>query len=77
MPHISEKTEMLDARLAMTGAITVATWLGLNPLGSPPKTAALAFGMAAATLFPALTWDLRQAREQQRARWPACWPVRP
>src|SRR5574344_1091243 len=54
MPHISEKTEMLYARLAMTGAITVATWLGLNPPGFAAQTVALAFGMAAATLFPAL-----------------------
>ena len=54
MPHISEKTEMLYARLAMTGAIIVATWLGLNPPGFAAQTVALAFGMAAATLFPAL-----------------------
>ncbi len=53
-PHISEKTEMLYARLAMTGAIIVATYLGLNPPGFAAQTVALAFGMAAATLFPAL-----------------------
>ncbi|VUZ26113.1 Cation/acetate symporter ActP [uncultured Comamonas sp.] len=54
MPHISDKTEMLYARLAMTGAIVVATYLGLNPPGFAAQTVALAFGMAAATLFPAL-----------------------
>lgn len=53
-PNISEKTEMFYARLSMTGAILVATWLGLNPPGFAAQTVALAFGMAAATLFPAL-----------------------
>ncbi len=54
MPHISDKTEMLYARLAMVGAIVVATWLGLNPPGFAAQTVALAFGMAASSLFPCL-----------------------
>lgn len=54
LPHISDKTEMLYARLSMVGAIIIATWLGLNPPGFAAQTVALAFGMAASSLFPAL-----------------------
>lgn len=54
LPHISDKTEMLYARLSMVGAIVIATWLGLNPPGFAAQTVALAFGMAAASLFPTL-----------------------
>lgn len=53
-PNISEKTEMLYARLSMVGAIVIATWLGLNPPGFAAQTVALAFGMAASSIFPAL-----------------------
>jgi len=54
LPHISDKTEMLYARISMVGAIIIATWLGLNPPGFAAQTVALAFGMAAASLFPTL-----------------------
>lgn len=53
-PDMSEKTEMLCARISMVGAITIATWLGLNPPGFAAQTVALAFGMAASSIFPAL-----------------------
>ncbi|MDX9706544.1 MAG: sodium:solute symporter family protein [Azospira sp.] len=54
MPHISDKTEMLYARISMAGAVIIATYLGLNPPGFAAQTVALAFGMAAASIFPAL-----------------------
>ncbi len=54
MPHISEKTEMLYARISMVGAISIATWLGLNPPGFAAQTVALAFGIAASSIFPCL-----------------------
>ncbi|MGF1552810.1 MAG: sodium:solute symporter family protein [Paracoccaceae bacterium] len=54
MPNISEKGELLSARIAMAFAIAVATWLGLNPPGFAAQTVALAFGIAAASLFPVL-----------------------
>ena len=54
MPHLTEKQVLLNARIAMVGAIIIATWLGLNPPGFAAQTVALAFGMAAATIFPAL-----------------------
>ncbi|WP_372573028.1 sodium:solute symporter family protein [Ruegeria jejuensis] len=53
-PSISEKGELLAARIAMAVAIVVATYLGLNPPGFAAQTVALAFGLAAASIFPAL-----------------------
>jgi cation/acetate symporter len=53
-PNISEKGEMLAARISMAGAIGLATWLGLNPPGFAAQVVALAFGLAAATIFPVL-----------------------
>jgi cation/acetate symporter len=53
-PGISEKGELLSARIAMAVAIGVATYLGLNPPGFAAQTVALAFGLAAASIFPAL-----------------------
>jgi cation/acetate symporter len=46
----------------MTGAIIVATWLGLNPPGFAAQTVALAFGIAAASLFPALMMGIFSKR---------------
>lgn len=53
-PNISEKGELLAARVSMAVAIVVATWLGLNPPGFAAQTVALAFGLAASSLFPAI-----------------------
>lgn len=53
-PNISERGELLAARISMAVAIAVATYLGLNPPGFAAQTVALAFGIAAASLFPAL-----------------------
>ena len=53
-PNISEKAELLWARISMAVAILLATWLGLNPPGFAAQVVALAFGLAAATIFPAL-----------------------
>jgi len=54
MPDISEKNELLAGRIAMTGAIIVAGYLGLNPPGFAAQVVALAFGLAASSIFPAL-----------------------
>lgn len=53
-PGLSEKREMLIGRLAMSVSILIAGWLGLNPPGFAAGTVALAFGIAASSLFPAL-----------------------
>ncbi|MBK1644691.1 cation acetate symporter [Thiocapsa imhoffii] len=54
MPHISEKRELLAGRLAMIAAILLAGYLGINPPGFAAGTVAIAFGLAASSLFPAL-----------------------
>ena len=61
-PRISEKGELLSARIAMAVAIGVATWLGLNPPGFAAQTVALAFGLAAASIFPALMMGIFSTR---------------
>ena len=61
-PKISEKNEMRAARLSMAAAILLATWLGLNPPGFAAQVVALAFGIAAATLFPALMMGIFSKR---------------
>ncbi|MEZ5905591.1 MAG: sodium:solute symporter family protein [Geminicoccaceae bacterium] len=53
-PNISEGGELMAARVSMAAAIAVATYLGLNPPGFAAQTVALAFGLAAASIFPAL-----------------------
>src|SRR5690606_21572271 len=53
-PSISPPAELLAARLARAGAIRLAGYLGLNPPGFAAQVVALAFGLAAASLFPAL-----------------------
>ncbi|TVP73233.1 MAG: cation acetate symporter [Rhodobacteraceae bacterium] len=53
-PAISEKSELLAARISMGFAIALATYLGLNPPGFAAQVVALAFGLAAASLFPAI-----------------------
>lgn len=53
-PNISEKDELMAGRVVMTISIIVAGWLGLNPPGFAAGTVALAFGLAASSLFPAL-----------------------
>ncbi len=53
-PDISEKGELMAGKIAMAVAIFVAGYLGLNPPGFAAGTVALAFGLAASTIFPAL-----------------------
>ena len=53
-PEISEKQELLYSRIAMAGAVLVAGYFGLNPPGFAAQVVALAFGLAASSLFPAL-----------------------
>ncbi len=61
-PKITEKGEMLAARISMGGAILLATYLGLNPPGFAAQTVALAFGIAGASLFPALMMGIFSTR---------------
>lgn len=61
-PDISEKGELMAARVSMTVAIVVATWLGINPPGFAAQVVALAFGIAAASIFPALMMGIFSKR---------------
>jgi len=53
-PRISEKGELVAARLAALVAVCVAGYFGINPPGFVAATVALAFGLAAASFFPAI-----------------------
>ena len=61
-PNMSEKAELMSARIAMAVAIGVATILGLNPPGFAAQTVAWAFGLAAASIFPALMMGIFSKR---------------
>ncbi|WP_417244010.1 sodium:solute symporter family protein [Celeribacter sp.] len=61
-PGISEKGELLSARISMAVAILVATYLGMNPPGFAAQTVALAFGLAASSIFPALMMGIFSKR---------------
>ena len=53
-PKISDKNELIAARLAAVVAVCVAGYFGINPPGFVAATVALAFGLAAASFFPAI-----------------------
>jgi len=53
-PKISEKNELIAARFSAVVAVCVAGYFGINPPGFVAATVALAFGLAAASFFPAI-----------------------
>ena len=53
-PEISEKHELRAGRISMAGAIAVAGYFGLNPPDFAAGTVAIAFGLAASSIFPVL-----------------------
>ena len=53
-PKISEKGELVAARLSAVVAVIIAGWFGINPPDFVAATVALAFGLAAASFFPAI-----------------------
>ena len=61
-PSISEKMELNASRGAMGLAVLGAGYLGLNPPGFAAGTVALAFGLAAASIFPALMMGIFSSR---------------
>jgi cation/acetate symporter len=54
LPQVTEKGELLAARIAATAAVCVAGYLGIYPPGWVAQVVAFAFGLAAASLFPAI-----------------------
>lgn len=53
-PSITEKGELIAARLSAVAAVMMAGWFGINPPGFVAAVVALAFGLAAASFFPAI-----------------------
>ena len=53
-PEITEKEELKASRVAMAASIAVAGYFGFNPPDFAAGTVALAFGLAASSIFPAL-----------------------
>ncbi len=65
-PNISEKGELLAARLSAAVAVLIAGYFGINPPGFVAAVVALAFGLAAASFFPAILlgiFDKRMNKE--------------
>ena len=61
-PNISEKGELMAGRIAMAGAIVVAGYMGINPPGFAAEVVALAFGLAASSIFPVLMMGIFDKR---------------
>ena len=53
-PNITEKQELIAARISAIGAVCVAGYFGINPPGFVAAVVALAFGLGAASFFPAI-----------------------
>jgi len=69
-PDISEKNELLASRLSMVGAILLAGYLGFNPPDFAAGTVAIAFGLAASSIFPVLMMGIfNKGMNRQGAVW--------
>ncbi|MET0049449.1 MAG: sodium:solute symporter family protein [Candidatus Thiodiazotropha sp.] len=62
MPDISEKNELMAGRFAMVGAIALAGYFGLHPPDFAAGTVAIAFGLAASSIFPVLMMGIFNKR---------------
>jgi cation/acetate symporter len=62
MPDIDDQQELKFSRIAIGGAILVAGYLGLNPPGFAAQVVALAFGLAASSIFPAIMMGIFSKR---------------
>ncbi|MCW5516201.1 sodium:solute symporter family protein [Muriicola sp. Z0-33] len=61
-PDISERGELIAARLSAVAAVCVAGYFGINPPDFVAATVALAFGLAAASFFPAIIMGIFNKR---------------
>jgi len=61
-PDISEKGELVAARIAAAAAVVVAGYFGINPPDYVAAVVALAFGLAAASFFPAIVMGIFSKR---------------
>jgi len=70
MPEISEKNELIAARVAATLAVVVAGYFGIYPPGFVAEVVAFAFGLAAASFFPVIIMGIFSKRmNKQGAIW--------
>lgn len=61
-PQITERGELLAARVSAAVAVCIAGWLGIDPPGFVAQVVAFAFGLAAATFFPAILLGIFSTR---------------
>ncbi|MGY8717986.1 MAG: sodium:solute symporter family protein [Verrucomicrobiia bacterium] len=61
-PDISEKAELMYARVAAGGAVVVAAYFGIHPPDYVAAVVAFAFGLAAASFFPAILMGIFQKK---------------
>ena len=61
-PDINDKQELLAARLAAMTAIAISAYFGINPPGFVASVVAFAFGLAAASFFPAIIMGIFSKR---------------
>ncbi len=61
-PNISEKSELLYARISAIFAVVVAGYFGVNPPGFVAEVVAFAFGLAAASFFPIIIMGIFSKR---------------
>src|SRR5690606_10968894 len=70
MTHITEKQELVAARIAATFAVVIAGYFGINPPGFVAEVVAFAFGLAAASFFPVIIMGIFSKRmNKQGAIW--------
>ncbi|PRY13109.1 cation/acetate symporter [Pontibacter ummariensis] len=70
VPDISEKNELIAARLAATAAVVIAGYFGIYPPGFVAEVVAFAFGLAAASFFPVIIMGIFSTRmNKQGAIW--------
>jgi len=62
MPNISEKTELMYARIAAAASVIIAGYFGINPPGFVASVVAFAFGLAAASFFPIIIMGIFSKR---------------
>ena len=62
LPSITERQELLYARIAIFVAVLIAGYVGINPPAYVAQVVAYAFGLAAASFFPAIVLGIFQTR---------------
>jgi cation/acetate symporter len=62
MPKITEKKELMSARIAAAVAVVIAGYFGINPPGFVAQVVAFAFGLAAASFFPIIIMGIFSKR---------------